>query len=533
MRRVAFGGLVAALVLLGFVPRASAMVPTDPWVPPSVATHDGLAASTLAVGGASVPVGTGDAADVVTRGPEPVGGDCWLHVTTWEWAGTTLTVRFSLGGAYPGWCGGFQSHWLPVFVCVVTTAYEGHPLGTRVDGLDWGSSTFVYGARTPFLDEWTSMTGAAACGPDTELLSVEMPLWVADSRGMDFLRAFRPGASALLLAANVTAVTTCSDSSTYSATFLPGLPVSPAACATGSLVSVTLSSGGLVVGTTAVHPEFVGNPCLTTSGGCALAVTSATGSCTNRDPNCSWWGFTDAATACAWQDSGGVQYVIPVSDCEAARTGGYWMPHPVDPYTPPPTSVPTPTPTPDGTPAIVSAVEAAARAVVKAVSDANEAANAAAADVGRAIAGVGAQVADLPAEIGKLLAPDPGRTGSSMDRIKGAGPGADIQPWFDALGSMVTALIPHPSSACEGPPLTITSGGLAHNWLQGTYYPLAACVNPMAGVAILCKIALSALVVVAGLNACIRGILAGFDLSWGLGNISDYGSGSHSMGGGS
>ena len=495
MKRLAAVLVAAGLVWLGVAAPASAMVPTDPWVPPSVAGHDGLAAGTLAIGGASVPLGGGEAADTLVVAPDD--GDCWVHLTTWGWSGTTFTGNFDALGGYAGWCTGFQSHWLPTFGCVVTTVYADvlgvHELGSVIPR-DWDAASI----------EWNSASiviSGVDCGANAELLSINLPMWTSPgNRSFDGLTAFRPGASALLVG-NVTALTTCSDNSTYEATFLAGLPIVPAACLTGDLVSVTLSVDGVVIGKTEVHAPFVGNPCLTVTDGCALKVTSASGSCTNRDESCSWWGFTDAATECAWQGAGaGELWALAPSDCEQARQDGYWMPHPIDPYTPPPSPSPTPPPSPvDGTPAIVRAVEAAAAAAVAATA-------AAASAVVNAVNGVTSGVAAIPGAIVRAVVPDVGVIGAATARAEGA-LGAPLSGWTAGLGDLAGAWGAGAGS-CEGPVMRMPVFGSFWD-----FHPLDACSGYGAMFAPVVHLGATVLLLWQGAWGCARNLGGAFGYS--------------------
>lgn len=508
--RVVAASLVGVLLLAGLMPRAAAMVPTDPWVPPSVASHDGLADSTLAVGGVSVPVGAGAPADVVDPAPSAVYWDCIAQVRTWGWVSGTLVVNTGAVGTQASHCAAsvFAS---PTYGCLVVTRWwDSTPSVWREAGevmergvLQAGSPGVVTkGSASITVSNLVCQAGSSAVVWFVRFARVN----AGGQSAADGLLTFVPGVSA---APVIAAVTHCSDGSSVSVTFLPGVAIVPAACVTGVLTGVTLEAGSRPVGNVAVHPDFQGNPCLAAAATCDLLVTWSGGSCKNTDPSCAWWGTADQATGCDWKNGAGQMWAVSPDDCEAARDDGFDV---VNPLVPDPTAPPTaPSSTDTG---VVEAVNDMAAAVGGAINGMKAAVVGAVNAVRDAVAGVGELVAGVPAEIGRLLLPDPGVTDGAIGRIKGAGPGADLEPWLQAGRDLVASMAPHASSDCQGPPLTVPASG---HWLQGTYYPLSACTTPMSGVAIFCKVALSALTVVAGLNACIRGIIAGFDLRWDIG----------------
>jgi len=498
VKRLAAVLAAAGLVWCGVAAPASAMVPTDPWVPPSVATYGGLAPATLAVGGVHVdlPVPS-DQNDVYTA---ESGGYCGVHFTSWAWGSVSgdsvVTINYTLSGSDAVDCDPMQSYdgpglrtW-PHFLCVINNqgGWNGHPIGYVANlprSYDFGTAGVMTfrstGCGTP--DVWGFDTGTGG-----------------GAFASDFLRTYRPGYGGVQPI--TTAVTTCSDSSTVSLDFGPGMSVIPAACATGDLVSVGLSASGVDLGTTAVHAPFVGNPCLTTAGGCALKVTWPGGSCTNRDPACSWWGFTDAATECAWQDVGsGEMWALIPSDCEAARHDGFDVP--------PGQNTPSPSPSPgpvDGTPAIVSAVEAAARAVVQAVGGVlnrvNEGFNAAAAQV----AGVGQQVADIPGAIARAVVPDAGVIGEATGRAEGA-LGAPLAGWTSALGDLAGAWGAGAGS-CAGPVMHMPVFGSFWD-----FHPLDACSGYGAMFAPIVHLGATVLLLWQGAWGCARNLGEAFGYS--------------------
>jgi len=480
-------GVGVALLLVGMVVSpASAMLPTDPWVPPSVASHDGLASGVLAVGGVHVdlPVPS-DQNDLYTA---ESGGYCGVHFTSWSWGSvggdSVVTINYTLYGSDQVDCDPVQTYdgpglrtW-PHFLCVINNqgGWNGHPIGYVANlpkSYDFGTAGVMTfrstGCGTPDVWGFDTGTGGGAFAADG-------------------LRTYRPGYGGVQPI--TTAVTTCSDNSTVMLDFGPGMSVIPAACATGDLVSVGLSASGVGLGTTAVHAPFVGNPCLTTAGGCALKVTWPGGSCTNRDPVCTWWGFTDAATECAWQDVGSAEmWALDPADCEAARHDGF--------ETPPGQNTPSPSPSPgpvDGTPAIVGAVEAAARAVVTAVGNVlngiNQGFNQAAAQV----AGVGQQVADIPGAIVRAVVPDAGVMAGLNGRA-GSALGSPLQGWTDALGQLAGAFAV-PEGGCQGPPFSMA------RW--GTYYPFTTCTGTGATTAGFVKAAIGVGFGFTALLACFR-----------------------------
>ena len=331
MRRVLVGALALGLffVVLGS-PRAGAMTINDPWTPPSVATHDGLASAALAVSGALVPLVPGaDPADVLTSMSPPLGTTCSRVISLWSWSGSSLTVTGGSVGSVNA-CGFNQ---LPSIVwtygCVVKSAYyDATTARTRLVGEMYTSGSMTgASASSVTVGVFTApctYTGMSAA--NMTVAWIKLATWSnGGASTSDGLVTFKPGVMALYPPV-VTVTTHCSDNSTVTASFGGGVAVSVPACVTGVFASAEVVAGGQVAGNVAVHPAFQGHSCLASVGACVLWVTWAGGACANNDASCPWWGTTSPATACDWKNESGQMWALSVSDCEAARHDGWDVP---------------------------------------------------------------------------------------------------------------------------------------------------------------------------------------------------------------
>lgn len=496
MRRLA-AVLVAVGVVLVFGSRsASAMVPTDPWVPPSVATHEGLGDSTLALGGVSVPL-SGTPADVYVA--PATGSYCTQAFTSWGYVGGALTVVVSVSGPNASWCDG-NGVWTspyPSFGCLVTASFtEGANTHQAGDVVIRGA-TDTYGIFSSKSFTPTTLTYEPKCSS----AGVQpLVLWWVDFAGTGpgsftqaGLRAYVPGVSQ---APTYSIVTACSDGSSVTVTALAGLPVAPAACVTGSLVSVTVSAGGAAVSTTTVHPDFQGNPCLASAGVCRLWVTWSGGSCANDDPSCSWWGTESPADACGWKDGAGQMWALTPGDCEAARHDGFDVPL----NAPPPTGTPTPDPTPDPT---LGRIEQAVKDILGFVQSWKQGM-----DVywQRQADQMSQGVADVTGAIARAVSPDAGVIGAATARAQGA-MGAPLSGWTSALGDMAGAWSAG-SGSCSGPVMQMPVFGSFV-----AFSPLDACSGYGAMLAPIVHLGATVLLLWEGAWVCARNLGNAFGYS--------------------
>jgi hypothetical protein len=336
VRRVV--AVVALVVTLSLVasPRASAVTINDPWVPPSVATHDGLASSALAVSGASVPLEAADPADVLTTAAV-AGTSCTRRYVSWGWAGSNLVVSGAIAGTTTCNLKAYPNEW-PVFGltfgCVVTNSYfDSVSQRTRLVGEVYpytagaGDTYAISGSQggpVVFAPNCAGIVGAGAAANVT-LAWVKLASYFNTTTASDGLLAFRPGVLAAYPPV-VTVVVHCSDNSTVSTSFGGGLSVRLPECVTGVFVSAEVLAGGQVVGNVGVAPAFQGHSCLSSAGACVLWVTWAGGSCANDDPSCAWWGTTSPADSCDWKNGAGQMWSLPPADCVAARHDGFDVP---------------------------------------------------------------------------------------------------------------------------------------------------------------------------------------------------------------
>jgi len=351
MKRVLVGALVVGALFLVLLPRAQAMVDGDPWVPPSVATSDGLAVSTVLVGNAAVsPLGH-DPADVRTYGDN--GYFCNRGFPSWAWLDGTVTIQVASdrGGAASEYCTaqGWSTWGAASMGCLVISAYDDELSNVHL----------VPGDLVERSEQWMTRNSSSTAVifsalqcefPEHEIAAYVRFDAISGSFSQDGLMTYIPGVIAAH-GLNLVVTTTCSDASTVTASFAAGVAVVAPECVTGSRVSVAFTSGGFAVGSSSVTPDFVGNPCLEGIGACNVEVTAGGVTCDNTDPSCVWWGTNNTADSCRWvTDPTGDGWLIPDSDCEAARSDGYDVPGGLNGGgTPPPTTL---TPDPTATPTV-------------------------------------------------------------------------------------------------------------------------------------------------------------------------------------
>jgi len=323
-RLLRLAGVVLVVVVLLVPARGFAVPIGDPWVPPSAVTHDGVADPAGTLGGAVVPAVMGTPEDVVTP-PTSGGSICTRRAAAWSWVGDMWVYTVTgIGGSSAVTCAqqGSATYASAIYGCLFTSRYWDAGLATWfevgfIEERGQAFATVVKGSTA------YTVTGACRVPQYQSVYYMRLPVVTGATIVQDGILSYRPGVGVPL---RLSVVTTCSDASTVTVTVASGAAVDPAACVTGSVVSVAYqTTSGVGLGTATVGTVYQGSSCMSAVGACWLLVTApgVAVPCANTDPACDWWGGTSAATGCEWTNGGAEMWAVDPADCEAARHDGY------------------------------------------------------------------------------------------------------------------------------------------------------------------------------------------------------------------
>lgn len=506
--RIVASSVALALVFIGGVSVPAHAMTGEPWVPPSMHTDtQGLDVSALVYGGAldvNPLVKDGVPVDATTPPPNGGGSYCNYSVVSMVWTGESLTMVYGAtdgpnNGDGTGMCASWNNQDIGAsWRCVVTVGGNGLTAGSVLAASSNNLSDVVGGVANERV--YSNICGTLKVyNPAASFLPYSMIRpGSSGTTGSVGWRTFNPAAAGLL----AYVVSQVCDGVSSSASFAlgVGMVMLPECAGVRTQLSVSAVGGTDPLTVSTIDPRM--SRC-GSWGGCVMVNSFGAGVCVSGAASCWFWPLDSVMGQCSIRDPNGDGWNLPSSDCDEARTHGYF-PGPSD-APPPATLTPDPTVVPTGQPTTQVTVNVNVNVNVDHVHVAPDAQALGDCEPGGVSLFNPASWVVEPLKC--LLIPSTAALGSlgAAICVDGANPSGEggwcaqgrgkIGVYSDRVGEVQSYLaVPMPDCAGPAVPLSMLDHGSLVEVVK--LYPLQACVDPgrtlagisFAGTTILCYV---------------------------------------------